>query len=439
VGNKDSGSIFDVAVIGGGAAGLTAAIVAARRGARVVIIEKDRRVGSKILQTGNGRCNLTNTAIVGDSSGAAFYNAPEFVAPILSRYDCEAIRAFFSGLGLMTIADERGWVYPRTKSANSVLDVLVNALEPLKITTRICEEALGLSRRESDDLFVIETSAIAVLRARRTVISTGPSRLHERLKRHRLVPLQPVLGPVRTELAPLKGLDGVRAYARVRLLDGDELVAEETGEVLFRDYGLSGIVVFDMSRHARAGQTLSLDLFPEYSLGELTALLAERLDTLGSRDAVTFLDGLLHRRVSRALLRAAAQPFEKPLASFAVEPLARAAKDFRLSVRSGPRQGQAQAVRGGFRLQDFDPVTLQSRIQPGLFVAGEALDIDAPCGGFNLHWAWASGLTAGAAAAAGEAGAAGAAGAAAAAATAAEAAPAPTPASPLGKGVGEAR
>ncbi|MDR2106330.1 MAG: NAD(P)/FAD-dependent oxidoreductase [Coriobacteriales bacterium] len=438
----------DVVVVGGGAAGLMAAIAAARGGASVVLIEGNERVGKTILKTGNGRCNLSNTAIEG-AGGAAPYNHPAFVASVLERYGCEAVRAFFADLGLLTTVDAHGWVFPRTRVANSVLDVLLGEMRrqgvgvytghaALDITHGITHDAShgithdathnvanGKTQNQAQDApqkhgssFLI-TTAQERFAGRALVCACGVTPLLATMGAPGVVSSQPVLGPLQTNTAPLKGLDGIRANCRIRLLDegvlsGRETVlTEEDGEVLFRSYGISGIAVFNVSRFARPGLSLSLDFFPEFSLDELRSLLVERSKRCrgtrpGSNHSLSnnsnpgvsgILDGMLHSRLAQAVLRRLEGTADSSAEGIPLPRLAALLTDYRLSVTGGPSSTQAQVTRGGLATQGFESHNLQSRLVPGLFAAGECLDIDGPCGGFNLHWAWASGLVAGEAAA----------------------------------------
>ena len=364
-----------VAVVGGGAGGLAAAITAAREGAEVTIYERQNRVGKKLLKTGNGRCNLTNEQIAPEA-----YNHPDFVAPVLSGCGSAELISFFRSLWLWTVSDSEGRVYPRSDTAASVLDVLrlgcaAAGAEELcsREVTELFRDAAEWRLRFQDGS---ETRADAV------ILSTGGGTALAKSLGHRLVPFSPVLCPLKTDTAPIRGLSGLRIRARVRLLDGETELCREDGEVLFRDYGVSGIVILNMSRLARWGHTLSLDLLPELSEAELAAALRER--TLPREELFT---GVFHRRVGEAVRRAAL--------SGSPEALARCIKDFRLSVQGPGDAAAAQVTRGGADVRGFDPATLASRLCPGLYMVGEALDIDGRCGGFNLHWAFASGLAAG--------------------------------------------
>ena len=420
-----------VAVIGGGAAGLAAAIAAAQAGARITVHEARERVGQKLLATGNGRCNLTNTRVA-----PAAYNAPAFVAPALAQHGCEEMRTWFAQLGLLTVEEREGRVYPLSNTANSVLDVLRAACARLGVQVLTGQRVQRIADVAADaDAVVVACGGGSTLLA-----SAG----------HALVPAQPVLCSLACDVQPLRGLAGVRARAQVSVLAGD--VADgtaaggapansavgavrfrEAGEVQFKDYGVSGVVVFDASRFARPGDVLAFDFMPQLAQEELAALLAQRLQALAAGGVATggelagvasgglavvcgpaadgsavggvpptyeqLLCGMWHTRVNAAVLRAAGCKPSAPADAVALAGIARAAKGLRAQVKGPGDVKHAQVTRGGAELAQFDAATLQSRLQPGLYAAGEALDVDGRCGGYNLHWAWASGRVAGACAA----------------------------------------
>ncbi len=400
-----------IAIIGAGAAGLTAAIAAARSGARVTLLEAGPRVGRKILASGNGRCNLSNTAIAPST-----YNHPDFVAPVLAAYDVAHILEFFSGLGLTTYADDEGRIYPTSNAANSVLDVLRLECAHLGVEEQLGFEVTGIERRGS--LLHIQTGEAEAAESAKTaeaaastqpvvadaiVIATGGGTSLLTTLGHHAVPFVPVLCPIRTRTDAIRRLSGIRVRCAATLLDGDRSdaspIATERGELLFRDYGVSGIMIFDLSRELDCGCVLSIDFFPDTSAEDLRTHLLQRAENLSWRPAETFLDGMLHHTVAQALLAAAGIERTTFVTPQAAESLARLAKDFRLEVTGRREPKQAQVTRGGAAVDGFDPATLESRLAPGIFAAGEALDVDGRCGGYNLHWAWASGLVAGAAAA----------------------------------------
>ncbi len=367
-----------VAVVGGGAGGLAAAVAAAREGAQVTILEMANRVGKKLLRTGNGRCNLTNRRV-----GPEGYNRPGFTAPVLAETDCAGLLAFFSSLGLWTTADGEGRVYPRSDTAASVLDVLRLACAQLGVQ-EVCSSEVAAIEPEAGGYSVLLRSGVRYP-AHRVIVATGGGTSLLRPLGYPYIPFSPVLCPLQTDTGPIRGLTGLRVRCRARLYDGRRPAAEGSGEILFRDFGVSGILALDLSRHVQRGMTLSLDLMPETGLRALEARL-EAQSRLG-RAPEELLTGIFHRRVGEALFRAAG--------STAPSPVARAIKDFRLTVFGPGDTGNAQVTRGGADPSYFDPATLESRRHPGLYAVGEALDVDGRCGGFNLHWAFASGLAAG--------------------------------------------
>ncbi len=383
-----------VLIIGGGAAGLSAAIAAARRGAAVTILEADARVGRKILASGNGRCNLTNLSI-----SPLAYNHPEFVEPVLDRFPCEAVLSFFGTLGLLTSADAEGRVYPTTNAAASVLDVLRLECTRLGVDVYCGYKVVRIASESRMGGFEVFSEDGESERADIVVVTTGGGSLLADIG-HRMLETVPVLGPIRTDTEPIRGLSGVRVKCAATLLnDEGDVVATERGELLFRDYGVSGIMIFDISRYLEQGSVLSIDLFPDVDPSELQAMVARRCEELSWRSAETFFAGMLNDRVARAVMRAAGVRPDAPAERLPQAKLVALLKDFRLKVIGPGEAKQAQVTRGGASVAEFDAATMASNLADGLFAAGEVLDVDGRSGGFNLHWAWASGIAAGEAAA----------------------------------------
>jgi predicted Rossmann fold flavoprotein len=407
-----------VVVIGGGAAGLTAALAAAYAGAKVCIVEKNERLGKKILATGNGRCNLSNEHICAGHTLPEYHHS-EFARPTLARYDCEKIKEFFAKRGLLVTSDARGWVYPQTKWANSVLDVLVNEIVRQGIECELGLEVLDVkpSKHNEPKLYQVIRQNKPARFADAIILATGLSNtapaLLQSLQELDRQEARPILAPLATQTAPLQGLDGVRANCTVTLYRGRQILTSEYGEVLFRSYGVSGIVSMNMSRFAEAADVLSLDFMPGFSPKDLHTMFVSRLAHLGTAhvfsedsaladrrpsahiSAHDFLVGLVHTRIASVLLKAAQISPDAPMAEAYLKPLAAQLKSYKLEVKGVAKPEQAQVMRGGLAVTGFNPSTLESRVYPGLFAAGEALDVDGPCGGYNLHWAWASGLVAG--------------------------------------------
>ena len=387
-----------VMIIGGGAAGLSAAIAAARLDATVTVLEAKPRVGSKILATGNGRCNLSNCEI-----SPAAYNTSSFVGPVLREYTSEKIVSFFESLGLQTYADEEGRIYPISNNASSVLDVLRLECERLGVEI-ICDfKVAKLFQQPHAKGFVALSATGKQVVGDAVVVSTGGGKTLLADFGHNTAKYEPVLLPIRTETEPIRGLSGIRVRCSASIFDGSaqggaegsKPVATERGEILFRDYGVSGIMVFDLSRYLNWGRILSIDFLPDITLEELTAKLFARRDTFSSRTGETFLVGMFHTRVSAALLRAAHISSKTPALEIPCDKLAQTIKNFMLTITGAGDPKQAQVTRGGASVDEFSSKTLESKRVAGLFSAGEVLDVDGRCGGYNLHWAWSSGLVAG--------------------------------------------
>ena len=394
-----------VLIIGGGASGMAAALsAAASPDNRVVMLERQARVGRKLLSTGNGRCNLTNM-----SCSPAHYHGEEasFVIPALSAYPPEGILSWFRSLCLVCTEQPGGRVYPFSDSASSVLDVLRYALESSGV--RLCAGESVLSASFSKGCFQVQTTSSAY-QADALIVACGGkaggkvggvSDGYDILRSfgHRCSRLYPALVPLHTDTDYPRALKGIRTDAHIRLAGGSSLLAESCGEVQFTEKGISGPAVFDVSRAASVqGGELELDLFRGLSAPELLALLRQRRGISPDLEAGSAFVGMLHSRLSSVLVRAASIRPSVPLKSLTdreLSLLAEKAKKFRLRVTGTDSFDAAQVTAGGILTADFSPETLESRLVPGLFACGEVLDVDGDCGGYNLQWAWASGLLAG--------------------------------------------
>lgn len=379
----------DVCVVGGGAAGLAAAITCAEDGASTVVLERDLECGRTILATGNGRCNFSNANL-----SPAAYNQPDFVGTTCGPLFLDDVLDFFRDCGLVW-AVEDGRLYPASFQAASVRNVLLARARKAGVVEACGRAVTAVSAQVNGGVagfrvtFEGEAPELCgTLAARRVVWATGGG-TSDALAGLGLsmVPTQPVLCPLACDSVdglPLARLDGRRAHAALTLLRNGLPLACERGEVLFRPYGVSGIAVFNLSRVAKPGDALVVDLLPQTGEDDLAQVLSHG----------TPLDGAVDPAIAQVLLDAArARGDASPAA------LSRAVKHVTLTVRGLADTNHAQVTRGGLAVEGFSPRTLQSKVAPGLFAAGEALDVDGACGGFNLSWAWASGMVAGAAAA----------------------------------------
>ena len=386
-------------IIGGGAAGLAAAVSAAQAGERVTVLERLDRVGKKLLATGNGRCNLMNTGPL------RYPGHPEFAEAVLSRCGAEAQRRFWNDLGLRLREEDAGRVYPASGQASTVLDTLRRACSALRVDIRCGERALSLSPAKGGWTAVTESARFTADR----VIVTGGGRAQPKLgsdgsayalltaQGHTLREPRPALTQIETETAPIAGLSGIRVRCAVET--GGH---RETGELLFADYGVSGVCVMQCARSARPGQPLRIDLLPALGMASAPELAREltRRRALWPEEALDSLfTGLCVPRLGLALLRSAGvAPKGRPIRSLTereAETLAKTAARFTLTVRGIRGFEHAQVTRGGIDPGEFDPATMESRLAPGLYAAGEVLDVDGDCGGYNLMFAFATGILAG--------------------------------------------
>ncbi len=383
----------DVCVAGGGAAGLACAVTAAEAGASVVVLERALECGRTILATGNGRCNFCNTSLAAEN-----YNHPAFVATSMGEPGeaLERILGFWRACGLAW-AEEDGRLYPRSRQAASVRNVLLARAKRAGVTFACGREVTGAKVRGHDGWRVrlaqswdgeerrLDAGALVIASGGASSALAGSLGLA-------LVPESPVLCGV-AATAPSSGLlgrlSGRRAHCVATLTRAGRVVTREAGEVLFREYGLSGIVSFNLSRHARPGDAIELDLAPEVDAWEVDGLVANHP---GDAHA---LDGILDPTIAEALIDLAGGTKASGLA-WRVAPLV---KGLPFRVDGLADTAHAQVTRGGIDVDALDARTLGVCGHPGLFACGEALDVDGACGGFNLAWAWSSGMTCGASAA----------------------------------------
>ena len=396
-----------IIIIGAGASGMMAALTAAEVPDRkVILLERQQRAGRKLLATGNGRCNLTNT-------GATIENyhgeSRDFAAPALDDFPPQAVLDFFHDLGLVTVEEYGGRIYPLSDSANSVLDVLRFHLEAKGVELRAAEPAREVKREKQGFTIVTDSER---LHADKLIIACGGaagaklggvSDGYELLKMlgHKRTALYPSLVQLVTAPEYPRALKGVRADCALRLYAGENLLAESKGELQFIETGVSGPAVFDLSRAAATGGkglTLTADFLKDYDEVTLFALLKRRCETLPALPAGEMLTGIVHNRLGKMLVKYAGLSANVPLRELdnrSLGKLVGTCKDFRLPVQGTEGFDKAQVTAGGVKTSGFNPETLESWFVPGLFACGEVLDIDGDCGGYNLQWAWASGRLAG--------------------------------------------
>ena len=394
-----------IAIIGGGASGMAAALAAAENpGAQVVLLERQARLGRKLQATGNGRCNLTNLhALQGGYHG----EDPGFPEYALGCFPPEETLDWFRKMGLYTVAEESGRVYPYSDQANSVVDVLRFALEKPNIRVELgCEVAkvkktpLGFHLEWAEGSLDCDRLIVACGGLAGTKL--GGSMSGYQLLRslgHRCTRLRPNLVQVKTGWGGVVSLKGVRANCRAQILHNGELVRQSVGELQFTECGLSGPVMFELSRDVcqeKGSWVCRLDFLPEMEEETLLAELRRRKTT--ALPASELFTGILHNRLGRVLTQAAGIAANTPIVELddgTLSEAARKAKQFDAELTEPLGMDSAQVTAGGIVTAEFDDKTMESRRVPGLYACGEVLDVDGDCGGYNLQWAWSSGNLAG--------------------------------------------
>lgn len=389
-----------IGIIGGGASGLAAAIAAKTERNEVIIFEREKRVGKKILATGNGRCNMTN-------AGAAPENYhgtnPSFVKGAVNRYWVKETLDFFSSLGILWKEEAKGKIYPYSDTASAVLDVLRRRTDELGVKT-VCEFDVKSAKKTKNGFEVVPYSGDKYTCDRLIIAAGGKAAPNlgsngsgfELLKcfGHRITKLSPSLVQLKTETEIVKKLKGIKLNARLTI--GNR---SEEGELLFTDYGLSGPPVFSLSAYLGSEREAEADIMPEYSYDDVASMLCERCACLYNVPMEDFFTGMLNKRVGQALLKSVGiAPLSRLAATLSekeIKRLASAIKAWKFKITGTMSWNNAQVTRGGALTAEFDPVTMESKLVKGLFACGEVLDIDGDCGGYNLQWAWSSGHLAG--------------------------------------------
>ena len=390
---------YDVVVVGGGAAGLMAAITAKRQGASVLVCEKMPKLGKKLLVTGAGRCNLLNETL-----DASFYNpgGEALVRSVLGRFGKEAMLAFFKELGLATYADETGRVFPVTNQAASVLKVIEMELERLKITLDLGCEIKNI--RAGKNGFEVSAKSGEKETGRKVILCAG-GKSYPALGAdgngyalaaafgHKILEPVPSTVPLLVKDPCCHFLQGQKVRATVTSrIDGED-VRSVSGELLFTQYGLSGTAILDVSdeisvainRGRKKNVTVAADLVPFMSEAALAEELSRRFEKGVARE--NLLEGLLTHKFFLSF-RSAIQNGDASTIAHLLK-----YKEFKVDGTRG--WNEAEFTAGGIPANEVDPVTLESKLQKGLYFAGEILDVQGRRGGYNLAWAWSSGAVAG--------------------------------------------
>lgn len=394
-----------VLIAGAGASGLAAAVSAAESGDEVILLEASARPGRKILASGNGRCNLMNLG------APAYHGDDSFAEKVFSCCGPDEIISFWNRLGLMLRREEGNLVYPYTMQSSTVLEILQKALAYRQVPLRTGKRLISLEK--SGSLFRGQCEDGEVYEAGRVILSTGSpaqpklggneSALSLTLPfGHHALPYFPALAPIKTDVRSVSGLAGIRVRCVLTLKEKQKTIRVEKGELLFSEDGVSGICVMQMARFINGPDfSFEINLIPGLFTDRETALkeLKDRRKMFSSSEAVSILRGIFLPKLAYAVCKQAGwKPRDEKCSDLTDEDLSRllySMEHYTLKILGVKGFDRAQAAAGGLVCGEFDPRTLESLLVPGLHVTGEALNVDGECGGYNLMFAWATGILAG--------------------------------------------
>lgn len=399
-----------VAVVGGGASGMLAAITAAAEGAEVTLYERTDRIGKKLLATGNGKCNLGNL----DLSMEQYYcSDKKKLQGMFERFSVWDAISFFEDSGLL-IKNKNGYLYPYAEQASAVLDILRMKVEEAKVRLITQTEITGISYEEKKKVFCLQNKEGKRAAFDRVILACGsPASLKKgegltgydisRKLGHRVWPILPGLVQLLSDEDFCRALAGVRCQGGIRLFADKKELASDAGEIQFTESGVSGIPVFQLSRTAgyalreKKEVEVCIDFFPDWDKKRCEAFCRKRFEENRGRTLEAFLTGTLNKKVNMVLIKRCGC---KPSATAEeagcekVRELFESARNLRFHITGTNPLEKAQVCAGGISFDEIDE-NMQSKLLPGLYFAGEMLDVDGKCGGYNLQWAWTSGYLAG--------------------------------------------
>ena len=397
----------EIAVIGGGASGLMAAITAKKSGKEVVILERKDRILKKVLITGNGRCNITN---VNANISNYFGKNISSVENILNRFTPQDTMDFFNELGIVCNEENRGKVYPLSGQASSVVDALRFEAEKLGIKI---ETEFYVRKIEKDGFkFKIYSEERKKIEAGRVIIAAGGQSYPElgsngsgfelaKELGHSVTKLSPSIVQLKTEKNQVKGLQGIKTDVAVTAYGDNKKICTYDGELLFTDYGISGNVVFNISfvMPLYKNVEFEIDFMEKFDYNELYEMLKERKRILSHLTMENYFNGMINKKLGQFLSKVSGiEKLSKPVKDLNdsdIRKLCTVLKKYRVKILETTGFKNAQVTAGGVSLDEVNTETLESKIVKGLYFSGEVLDVYGECGGFNLQWAWASGYIAG--------------------------------------------
>lgn len=403
-----------IAIIGGGASGLVSAISFAKalkhqNNVEIVVLERLDRVGKKILATGNGRCNLSNL-----NTNEKYYHSknPKFVKDVLSQFNFKDTIAFFESIGLICRIEEDGRLYPYSNQASSVLDILRMEVQHLGIK-EICDFEVNNIKKHKNK-FIISSTNNQKYEASKIILSTGGNaqpnlgsngsgyKLLKSLS-HTITDISPSLVQIKSDSKIVKALNGIKVNAEAKIICNNKVIRKEKGELLFTEYGLSGILILQLStiiKNFKAQNIkISVDIMPEFEKNNVKEIIQNKISKENWKSLENFFVGILNKKVGQMILKSAGiYPLSRKansLSSSEINKIVETIKDWQFNITGTMSWNNAQVTSGGVNTEEFDSSSLESKKIKNLYVTGELLDVDGDCGGFNLQWAWSTGFIAG--------------------------------------------
>lgn len=408
-----------IAIIGGGASGFMAGISAAKAlkknkidNVNIIILERLDRAGKKILATGNGKCNLTNI-----NTDINYYHSenPEFIKEILSKFKAEDTLKFFKDIGMLCRIEKDGRVYPYSNQSSTVLDLLRMEAQHKKVQ-EICNFEVKNITKQNKNFIITEKSGKQQI-ASQVIISTGGKSIpnlgsngsgYELLTSlgHTLTNIFPALVQIKSSNTFVKTLNGIKVDGIATVVNNGKTLDKKRGEILFTEYGLSGIVIFELSRtvgkcliESKNNINILLDIMPDFSEQALISMLEERKNKHGWKTLENFLTGIVNKKVGQMLIKSSSiMPLSKLAESLSKKDIINIVKTMKawsFPSKETMSWNNSQVTAGGIKTDEFNPHTLESKLVENLYATGEILDVDGDCGGFNLQWAWSTGFIAG--------------------------------------------
>ncbi len=399
---------YDVIVIGGGASGLFLSILLKKMNVDVALIERNERVGVKILSTGNGRCNIANLNI----SPENFHSMnEEFIHELLNRYPIELVIDVFEALGLHLIDEGFGKLFPLSYQASSVIDILRINIEELNIPVYTNEKIINVTI--SNGTYILESSSLKKYKCNKLVLSTGGQsapktgsdgigyRLAKSLN-HTIVKTYPALVQLKLKSDLLKALSGIKFEGIVNLIVDDKIIKTSSGEILYTDYGISGIPVLQLSTVATRllGSSknvyISINHFPKMDRDTLGAFLQSHFNMFNERSIFNCLIGIINKKLIPIFIKSSGiSNVNAQVCKLTLDQknnLINIINNWKFQVIDSTGFGNSQVTSGGVNTLEIDNLTLESKINKNLYFTGEIIDVDGDCGGYNLYFAWITAL-----------------------------------------------